>query len=246
MCLYTVPSETNWFYEHMNKEITINVALLGLFITCVLTGCNPETGESADEDLHKGIHISEQNPMYWQYNGHPIFLFGGSSNDNLHQNDRLTEELDLLDSLGGNFVRGNLSWRDSGNVKPYEMINGQYDLNRFNDVYWNRLDGFVKEAEQREIIIQLEVWPTVDFHKFNVKGWLDNPFNPAMNSNYSVQESGLPAEHDYFHWEKLNPFFESVQGLSNDNPMVRRYQERFVDKVLSYTLSVNNIGSSLE
>ena len=93
--------------------------------------------------------------MYWQYNGHPLFLFWGSSNDNLHQNDRLPEELDLLDSLGGNFVRGNLSWRDPGNVKPYETINGQYDLNRFNDVYRKRLDVFINEAEQMEIIVQL-------------------------------------------------------------------------------------------
>ena len=225
----------------MKKEISLTIPVQALIITCFLAGCTTEIEKSIEEDISKGIHISEQNPMYWQYNGQSLFLFGGSSNDNLHQNDNLTEELDLIDSLGGNFVRGNLSWRDSGNVKPYEMIDGLYDLNRFNDAYWNKLDSFVKGCEQREIIIQLEIWPTVDFHKFNVKGWLDNPFNPAMNSNYPLEESGLPAEHDYFHWEKLNPFFETVPGLSNDNPMVRSYQERFVDKVLSITLASDNV-----
>ena len=72
----------------------------------------------------RGIEFNPDNPMYWNYNGKPIFLFGGSSNDNLHQNKNLIEELDLIQSIGGNFVRGNMSWRDKGNVKPYLKIDG--------------------------------------------------------------------------------------------------------------------------
>ncbi len=152
---------------------------------------------------NKGISYNDKNPMYWQYNGKPVFLFGGSSNDNLFQNEDLVKELDLIKLLGGNFVRGNMSWRDEGNVKPYLKVNGLYDLNKPNPNYWNKFEKFVTETEKRGIIIMLEIWPTVDFYE---KFWNFNPCNPSANLNYTAEESGLPSELDYHHWEKLNPF----------------------------------------
>jgi hypothetical protein len=188
-----------------------------------------------------GLKIYPGNPMYWQYNGQPVFLYGGSSNDNLFQNKHLIEELDLIKSIGGNFVRGNMSWRDKGNVKPYLKKNGLYDLDKPNPEYWNRFETFVRETEKRSIIIMLEIWPTVDFHKFNVQGWLDNPFNPAVNSNYTAKETNLPESFDHYHWEALNPIFDVVPGLSNYNPEVLKYLEQFVTKLLSITLKYNNV-----
>lgn len=243
----------HYFYNkaHFNSRIAniggsilekVPLLLIALgFIAITVTGCKKSADDQAIPVSDNGIQIYSRNPMYWQYNDKPIFLFGGSSNDNLFQNENLIEELDVLHSLGGNFVRGNMSWRDEGNVKPYKKVNGLYDLNQFNDAYWQRFATFVRETEKRGIIIQMEIWPTVDFHKFNVKGWLDNPFNPAVNSNYTAAESGLPAEFDYYHWEALNPFFETVPGLANDNAMVRAFQEKFIEKVLSYTLKANNV-----
>ncbi len=188
-----------------------------------------------------GIQFNPQNPMYWNYNGHPVFLFGGSSNDNLFQNENLIAELDLLKSLGGNFVRGNMSWRDEGNVKPYLKINGLYDLNKPNPEYWKKFERFLNETEKRGIVIMLEMWPTVDFYKDVKQNWLDNPFNPALNSNYTAAESNLPEKFNHFHWEKLNPFFATVPGLSNYNKKLLKYQLMFIRKLLSLSLKHNNV-----
>ena len=225
----------------MTKTL-INSTFKLMLTVLLINGCdtkkvNPEMVYNPE----KGIHIYTKNPMYWQYNGNPVFLFGGSSNDNMHQNDTLIAELDLLTSLGGNFVRGNMSWRDEGNVKPYMAVNDVFDLDVFNPNYWQRFESFVKETKKRGIIIQLEIWPTVDFHKFNDRGWNENPFNPMFNSNYTMETSGLPEAHHVYHWEKLNPFFETVPGFSNSNEVVLNYQKKYVDKILSYTLESDNI-----
>ncbi|MCD6544294.1 MAG: hypothetical protein J7K34_07270 [Flavobacteriaceae bacterium] len=220
----------------------VNSLLKLIFATLLVVGCTQKNiDQNIEYDTKTGIHIYDKNPMYWQYDGEPVFLFGGSSNDNLHQNDGLIAELNLLDSLGGNFVRGNMSWRDEGDVKPYNDVNGIFDLDDFNTDYWNRFESLVTETKKRGIVIQLEIWPTVDFHKFNDRGWNENPFNPLFNSNYTTETSGLPEEHHVYHWEKLNPFFETVPGLSNSNESVLEYQRKYVDKILSYTLESDNI-----
>ena len=33
----------------------------------------------------RGISIADENPYYWAYDGEPILLLGGSSEDNLFQ-----------------------------------------------------------------------------------------------------------------------------------------------------------------
>lgn len=223
-----------------NCLVLLSLTIL-LLADCNLSAQEKTKNKTDKTNLDKAIHIYHENSMYWQYNCKPVFLFGGSDNDNLHQNADIIEQLDLLQSLGGNFVRGNMSWRDKGNVKPFKKVNGLYDLNQWDEEYWHRFKTFQEETKKRNIIIQLEIWPTVDFYRITGPHWSDNPFNPALNSNYTAEESGLPEAHDYFHWEKINPFFETVPGLSNENTKVLKYQQRFVAKILSYTLQADNI-----
>jgi hypothetical protein len=72
-----------------------------------------------------------QDPRYWQYKGRPVLLLGGSREDNLFQIPDLEPHLDLLASVGGNFVRNTMSDRDAGNVYPHaELPDGRYDLGR--------------------------------------------------------------------------------------------------------------------
>jgi hypothetical protein len=46
-----------------------------------------------------------KNPFYWQYKGAPVLLLGGSVEDNLFQIADIEDQLDLLHSLGGNYVQ---------------------------------------------------------------------------------------------------------------------------------------------
>ena len=59
-----------------------------------------------------------KNSWYWEYKGEPIMLLGASDDDNLFQwgSDSLVRQLDLMKSVGGNYVRNTMSDRDEGNI----------------------------------------------------------------------------------------------------------------------------------
>jgi hypothetical protein len=71
--------------------------------------------------IHSGIDISERYPQYWEYNGEPVLLLGGSDEDNLFQIPHLEQQLDMLASVGGNYIRNTMSSRDSGNLWAFHL-----------------------------------------------------------------------------------------------------------------------------
>jgi hypothetical protein len=185
------------------------------------------------------IMIYPQNPMYWQYKGIPVLLLGGSFQDNLFQIENLEEHLDLLVSVGGNYVRSTMSSRDPGNAKPFEMKNGLFDLNTPGVEYWNRFKTFLDLALERHIIVQVEIWATYDFY-WGERGWAENPFNPRINSTYNARNSSLPEVIDYPAQRQNNPFFRTVPELDN-NRVVLEYQQKFVDKLMTIALEYPNV-----
>ena len=203
----------------------------------ILAGCN-QPAKQAIEETRQAIMPSEKNQQYWQYKGKEVLLLGGSVEDNLFQITNLNEQLDLLQSCGGNYVRNTLSCRDSGNVWPFlQLEDGKYDLNQWNPLYWQRLENFFEATAKREIIVQMELWATFDFYR---DFWLINPYNPANNVNYNQARSKLPMEvptHPIF---TNNPFFRSVPQ-ADCNLKLLEYQQKFIDKVLSYSLKYPNI-----
>ena len=183
-----------------------------------------------------------QNPFYWQYKGEPVLLLGGSDDDNLFQwtGTRLIEHLDLLKSVGGNYVRNTMSCRDPDDVWPFCQVQGKYDLNRFNDECWQRFKTFLDETARRDIIVQIEVWATWDYY---AEQWAANPFNPKNNVNYSSEQSGLPERlvgELAKPWRHPSDFFHSVPREKNLK-VVLEHQERFVEKLLSYTLKYDHV-----
>ena len=187
-----------------------------------------------------------ENPYYWKYKGEPIFLIGGSWQDNLFNHPvGLEEHLDLLVSVGGNYARNVMSHRNIGNVFAYENDeNGLFDLDRFNDEYWNRLDHFLQLTFDRGIIVQLEIWDPWDLHADHQSfgGWTFNPFNPANNITYSADESNLPVEipFDPQTIPTDHPFWYTVPQLQ-DNELLLTHQVAFVKKLLFITLKYPHI-----
>jgi hypothetical protein len=194
------------------------------------------------------------NPAYWQYKDRPLLLLGGSSNDNLFQTPDVVAELDRLRASGGNYVRNTMSSRDEGDVQAFhrDPDTGQYDLTRWNDAYWRRLDHFLRATHEREIIVQVEIWATYDFysresHFINGRSaWDRNPFNPANNINYNERETGLYATFRSTHGTLINPFFMTVLPLARPYdftiaPALLGFQQRFVDKLLSVTLEYDHV-----
>ena len=183
------------------------------------------------------IEIYKQNPAYWQYKGKPVLLIGGTVDDNLFQIPNLKEHLDLLKSVGGNYVRNTLSSRDQGNVWPFKKANAKYDLDQWNAEYWRRFENFLKLTRERDIIVQIEVWATFDYYRDN---WAVNPFNPKNNINYTAKQTGLPEQVSTHPTRTDNNFFWSVPAERNQKTVLK-YQQRFVDKMLSYSLKFGNV-----
>lgn len=187
-----------------------------------------------------GISPWSKNPYYWQYNGKPVMLIGGSKDDNLFQIPDLKEHLDEMVAVGANYIRNTMSDRpDKGfEVYPFKKLeNGKYDLNQWNDEYWQRFENLLKWTKERNIFVQIEVWDRFDYSRDN---WEPHPYNPKNNINYTYEESGFAEHYPDHPGSNKQPFFFTTPYQRN-NKVVFPYQERFVDKMLSYSLQYDHV-----
>jgi len=191
------------------------------------------------------------NPQYWQYQGAPLMLLGGSKDDNLFQISDLENHLQELKQVGGNYIRNTMSDRNESNVYAFKQLgNGKYDLDQWNDEYWARFANLLKWTHDHDIIVQIEVWDRFDFsdHKIShprMRRWSNHPFNPANNINYTSEESGLATLYpDHHPGRDLQPFFHTSPGMEKYKKrydVIRKYQDRYVAKLLSQSLSYGNV-----
>jgi len=200
---------------------TINLIII------ILSSCFVFGQKSASQDDFQGIKPYTQNPWYWQYKGEPIVLRGGSNDDNLFQwtGKKLTDHLDLLKSVGGNYLRNTMSDRDEGNVYAHaKSQDKKYDLNEWNKEYWQRLSYFLEETSKRDIIVQLTLWDQFDISS---RRWKVHPWNPENNIN---MEPGT--------WNGRSDFYSTVDRNAQDE---LAFQHNFIKKLLSITLTFNNV-----
>jgi hypothetical protein len=219
------------------KTLYFALMLTGMFLTVI--SCR-----TAISDQH--IDIDERSPWYWNYKGETVLLLGGSWQDNLFNHPGgLEEHLDLIASVGGNYLRNTMSHRNEGNVFAWKRDeNGLFDLDRFNEEYWNRFENFLRMTYERDMIVQIEIWDPWDMYEDHQSygGWSHHPFNPANNTNYTSEESGLPTVISYPPVGRTteHPFFRTIPEL-DDNKPVLHYQRAYMDKLLSISLQYPNI-----
>ena len=190
----------------------------------------------------KPIQPWSENPWYWEYNDKPLLLLGASSDDNLFQwpTKKLLSHLDSMKLVGANYVRNTMSDRNDRGFEIYpfkKLKSGKYDLNMWNKEYWKRFEFFLKETSKRDIIVQIEVWDHFDHSREN---WPPHPYNPNNNVNYSEMESGLRLKYPIHPGLNKQPFFFTTPDQQN-NEVVLKYQCRFVEKMLSYTLNYDHV-----
>ncbi|MCD6288535.1 MAG: hypothetical protein J7M12_05415, partial [Candidatus Hydrogenedentes bacterium] len=126
-----------------------------LLVCCISMLSATMVGANSNTDR---IRPYPKNVRYWQYKGHPVLLLGGSKDDSLFQIPDLEQHLDEIQHAGGNFIRNTMSYRlDHGfEVQPFKKTaNGKYDLNQWNDEYWNRFENMLKLTDERDIIVQI-------------------------------------------------------------------------------------------
>jgi hypothetical protein len=199
-----------------------------------------QTVLSADD---AGLKPYSQNNYYWQYKGKPVVLLGGSKDDSLFQIPNLENHLEEIKNAGGNYIRNTMSDRPDHDFEIYpfkKMENGKYDLNQWNEEYWNRFHNLLKWTFDRDIIVQIEVWDRFDYCDHRSKRWAFHPYNPKNNINYTSANSSLKQLYKRHPGTNENPFFFTVPALKN-NETVLKYQQTKIDKMLSYSLNFPNV-----
>ncbi len=216
------------------RSFAILVLMQNVYLVCLVLWLVMTT-----KGWSQGLTISQSYPQYWSYDGEPRLLLGGSDEDNLFQLPNVKLQLDTLAEYGGNYVRCTMSSRDVGNRWPFyfDVSEGKYDLNRWDTLYWDRFAHFLQWTAERNIIVQIEIWATFDYYREN---WQINPFNPVNNINYTLERTDLIEKVPTHPIYADNPFFTSIPALRN-NMKCLEYQQKFVDKILSYTLDYHHI-----
>jgi hypothetical protein len=219
----------------------MNVVTLAVLVVAVPSMVGASDGGDADR-----IRPCEANPRYWQYQGEAVLLLGGSKDDNLFQIPDLKEHLDELVAVGANTIRNTMSDRPDHGFEVHAFHrrpDGTFDLDRWNDEYWRRFENLLRWTAERDIILQIELWDKWDLHG---DLWTRHPWNPANNMNYTHENTRLaraytpPQYSGGRSYGEPHDFFLTVPAL-NDDRIVLSYQQRFVDKLLSYSLGHKHV-----
>ncbi len=207
----------------------------------VATICGAVT--AADTNANR-LRPYSKNKSYWQYHGQPVLLAGGSKDDSLFQIPNLKQHLDQIQAAGGNYIRNTMSDRPDHDFEVYafrRLKNGKYDLTKWNDEYWKRFSNMLKWTYERQIFVQIEVWDRFDYaDSRGNERWQRHPYNPKNNVNYTYEESGFAKRYPQHPGANAQPFFFTTPKQKN-NKVVLPFQQRFVDKMLSYSLQYDHV-----
>jgi len=188
----------------------------------------------------------DANRFFWQYQGRPVLLVGGSDTVNLFQwnETALRKQLDRLRAAGGNYVRNSMGSHYEGDVQPFaQCADGRYDLTRWNPEYWNRFERLLRMTQERDIIVQVELW---ELWATYGEHWKQSPWNPVNNINYTTENTRLaiayprPQYRNGTSYGKPTDFFLTLPELQDDR-LVLTYQKRFAEKLLQHTLPYGHV-----
>ncbi len=223
------------------KRTKIAVTLIVLVALCIPAFAQQS---GAQQSAPQGIRPFDQNRSYWQYQGQPVMLLGGSKDDSLFQIPDLRQHLDEIKEAGGNYIRNTMSDRPDHDFEVYAYLrlpNGKYDLEQWNEEYWTRFENLLRWTQERDIIVQIEVWDRFDYSdNGGYERWQLHPYNPRNNVNYTYEESGFAKRYPKHPGQNDQPFFFTTPKQKN-NKVVLKYQQRFVDKLLSYSLRYRHV-----
>jgi len=201
----------------------------------------PAEGKNADR-----IKPYDKNPRYWQYQGQPVMLLGGSKTDHIFLLDDLEPHLDEMQAVGANYVRNTMSQREGKDLKPHKLLtDGTFDLDQWNQEYWQRFEDMLKWTAEREIFVQIEVWDRFDYTDARELGyWQISPWRPANNVNYTAEQTDFADQYTRHPSQDRHPFFHTIPGMPRYDKkldLIRKYQEAFVAKMLSYSLDYGHV-----
>src|SRR5215831_3090705 len=124
------------------KRVVFAVLLLG-----IPSVAKPAVGPT----LSSGIRVYAENPFYWEYQGKPVLLLGGSTGPKDTLNDEgmflwpeVADSLNKLLSCGGNYTRCLMSGRlrtQGEPLWPFFDTGRNFDLDRWDENYWRLFES---------------------------------------------------------------------------------------------------------
>jgi len=139
-----------------------------------------------DHEDDSAIRPYRHNPWYWEYQEQPIMLIGASDRDNLWQwtGNVLVEHLDLIQSIGGNYVRNTMSDRNEGDLfAPRENHAMTYhDIYSFAEVSQNNQDALGPTGRKH--------WENLIFWRDMIASGSEGPM-PLNNEKVYGEGAGL-------------------------------------------------------
>lgn len=212
-------------------------AVIGLLV--LLAGCG------APENDRRPVHVHPENPHYLQYEGQPILLVGSGEHYGGVLNAAFPYEpyFEELGSNGLNQTRtfsgtyreipasfgieeNTLAPDPEDYLSPWERAesqggpdgHGRFDLTDWNGAYFDRLKGFIREADRHDVIVELVLFCTI----YEDTLWAVNPMNPKNNIQ---QYDSLGRKEIY----------------NGSNERLTQLQERFVRKVVTELNGFDNL-----
>ena len=204
---------------------------------------------------------------YWKYDGRRVLLLGGwnhghnpfidhdtdndKDNQGVSSSAQIKNAMDELATAGGNYLRCVLDPGMAAGIQGFDFCANsgtQYDLNKMTGPFWTRIEMFITEARKRNVIVQIEVWDRFDLIDGSWGSWPVSPWNPKNNINYTTASSGLATSYRSFNGHPFiqgvpgHPKYENASGTRKQKyDLVRSFQDKFINKLLSITLDYNNV-----
>jgi hypothetical protein len=185
------------------------------------------------------LRLHPANPHYFEYHGKPVLLVTSGEHYGavLNRDFDYRRYLDTLAKDGLNLTRlftgtyhevpgtsfgiprNTLAPRPEAFLAPWaRAADGKFDLNRWDQAYFDRLIAFVSEAEKRGIIVEVTLFSA----HYQEQHWKLSPLNSANNVNAT----------DAIDWHNLHT-------LKNGNILPR--QEAVVRKIVHELSRFDNV-----
>lgn len=209
--------------------------LLNASVLICLIACQPKILEKVDV-----ISLHPENPNYFLYKGKPTILITSGEHYGAVMNADFNFEKYLLTlkNDGLNYTRIFLGpyselgdnlfgiTNNTMNPKPESWLtpwnkkteSGKYDLSQWNDVFFNRLKAYIKEADKNGIIVEISLFTSY----YTNHQWKTSPFNPKNNTQGFDSIS-----------------FKQVNTINNGALM--EIQEKYVRKVVQELNGFGNV-----
>ena len=176
------------------------------------------------------ISLLPANPHYFLFRGKPTVLVSDSENGQayLNPNFEYVSYLDTLQKYGFNYTRISTFSKASETedvLVPWAKIEKSdgdgsflYDLDTWNQAYFDHLTDFIAHAAQRGIVVEVKL-----FGAFSDENqWFANPFHPSGNVN-------------------IHNNFSAAEVYTPDNGELTQYQDALVAKIVEELNGFDNV-----